>query len=389
MNDTSTIKSRELSGNGEANSEYKVDKTAFAYTGIILFTYRIFTGFMQGFQQIGAGGAVINIVILSIIMLIAVKITMSLCRFMGSINLLEMCRENLGGFSKTVLGILAVIFIIISLSNAVTEFSELTKVIAFKTAPPLFLILFFVLIVLFAARSRLTAVLGVFSVLTPIIIIMLVLLFLTSIRYGDIKNLFPVFGNSFNDTFVKGIRNISIYSDFILLLLSGTVLDKSEVKGVTRSIEISALIGAVLNIVTVLMITLCTAYPFSKDISNPLYHIIEIVYYGRFFQRVDGFYMLTAVLTGLLYISYLSNILIGISGDLLKIKNTKSLGFLYALAIMLLSYALSDRYINDRLNSYMPVLSVVFGIILPLALMLIIGCIYKLKQNKAKQKKRD
>lgn len=387
-NNSATIKSAELSAASGENGNYKerrADKTAFAYVGIILLTYRIFTSFMRNFQQIGAGGAVINVIILSAVMVAVVKIIMSLCRYTGSINLLEMCDERLGGASKTVLGILAVIFILISLSNAVTEFSRLSKIIAFKTAPPLFLVLFFALTVWFAGRSRLTAVLGVFSVIAPIIIILLALLFLTSLRYGDIKNIFPVFGSSAANTFVGGIKNISVYSDFILLLLSGTSADRAEVKDITRSVETAAFTGAVINILTVLVISLCAAYPFSRDLSSPLYHIVEIVYYGRFFQRVDGFYMLMALLCGFLYISYLSNILVGISADLCKTENIRLLSILYAALTAFLGCAFSNRAVNDTISLYMMRFSFIFGVILPLALMLI----FRLTDDRGKPKKRD
>jgi len=125
---------------------------------------------------------------------------------------------------------------------------------------------------------------------------------------------------------------------------------------------------------------------YSKDIESPLYHIIEIVYYGRFFQRIDGFYMLVSLLVGILYISYASNVLIGTTKEVLNLKNTKPLSVLFPIIISVLSYALSEKSVNDMLNDYILNYSFVIGLILPLVLVVIIALVYRNSEKKSKRK---
>lgn len=369
--------------NMELFSRGKLNFVTFGYVGIILFIYRNFTHFLRNFAELAGSGAVINSLLTSIFMIVIVKFVMSLCRYMGSINLLERCGEYLGKPIKYLIGIIVLLFALISVINAVIEFSELCKIITFKTAPLWFPVIFFCIAAFFAQRSKISSLLGVFSVITPIIIILLIIFFAASLRYGEVNNLFPVFGIDIKSTFISGLRSVSIYSDFILLLFSGVLFEDAEIIKTSKTIEISAIIGALINFFAVLVFTLCVSYPFSKDIVNPLYNITEIVYYGKFFQRADGFYMLTAAVTGMLYIAYVSNIIGGITLKLFKVKNNITLSLFYALIVGILSCIFSEKRLSGILDFYALNLSFIIGILLPCVLAVLTAVVYRCKKTKS------
>ena len=135
-------------------------------------------------------GSSINIIFVS---LLAVIFTYIICKllkpFLGQ-DILDVSDYVGGRTLKTIIGILFILFFIITVSLSVSFFANFIKSVYFNSSPIVFILLFFLVPALFANKFGLKAISGVNLIFIPVIIFTLIFLLVFSSNNFNIERLF-------------------------------------------------------------------------------------------------------------------------------------------------------------------------------------------------------
>ncbi len=194
------------------------------------------------------------------------------------------------------------IYLILSASRAILGVSTFAGMSAYPLAPFAFIALYFGISAIISSLRGLDGIIRAHSIIVPFCIVMTLVLLIAIFREADVINLFPVFGNGVYKTLETAVFNVSYYFDFILLFLLFPYIKNDGYY--VKTIRISGAVGILISLFIMLSLNLILPYPVSGEIKYPLYQIMKSVYFGRFFQRIDAFYLLSASLSGMAYISF-------------------------------------------------------------------------------------
>ncbi len=208
-------------------------------------------------------------------------------------------------FPKGITSLFAVtvaVYLILSASRGILGVSTFAGMSAYPLAPFAFIALYFGVSAIISSIRGLDGIIRAHSIIVPFCIAATLVLLVAIFREADVINLFPIFGNGVYKTLETAVFNVSYYFDFILLFLLFPYIKNDGLY--VRTIRISGAVGILLSLFIILSANLILPYPVSGEIKYPLYQIMKSVYFGRFFQRIDAFYLLSASLSGMAYISF-------------------------------------------------------------------------------------
>lgn len=209
---------------------------------------------------------------------------------------------NLPKWICSMFAISCAIYLILSASRSIMGVSTFAGMSAYPLAPFVFIAFYFTVSAIVSSFRGLDGIIRAHSIIVPFCVVMTLVLLIAIFREADVTNLFPVFGNGVYNTLKTAVFNVSYYFDFILLFLLFPYIKNDGYY--VRTIRISGAVGILINLFIMLSANLILPYPVSGEIKYPLYQIMKSVYFGRFFQRIDAFYLLSASLSGMAYISF-------------------------------------------------------------------------------------
>lgn len=194
------------------------------------------------------------------------------------------------------------VYLILSASRAILGVSTFAGMSAYPLAPFVFIAIYFTFSAIASSFRGLDGIIRAHSIIVPFCVAATLVLLVAIFREAEVGNLFPVFGNGVYNTLKTAVFNVSYYFDFILLFLLFPYIKNDGYY--VKTIRISGAVGILINLFVMLSANLILPYPVSGEIKYPLYQIMKSVYFGRFFQRIDAFYLLSASLSGMAYISF-------------------------------------------------------------------------------------
>ena len=202
----------------------------------------------------------------------------------------------------SVFAIVCATYLILSASRGILGVSTFAGMSAYSLAPFVFIALYFGVSAIASSVRGLDGIIRAHSIIVPFCIVMTLVLLIAIFREADVINLFPGFGNGVYKTLKTAVFNVSYYFDFILLFLLFPYIKNDGYY--VKTIRISGAVGILVSLFIMLSANLILPYPVSGEIKYPLYQIMKSVYFGRFFQRIDAFYLLSVSLSGMAYISF-------------------------------------------------------------------------------------
>lgn len=268
----------------------------------ILLTTKIFTNQSLLFVGISGTGAPLSALCSGIAALIIIYIsTRRFYHNADSGNILQRVQKLSGHFGKYLMAFILLGYLTFSSAFILNEFSHLTKLIAFPTAPLWFVALFLVIAALTGSLSGGIGLLRISKFIAPFLLATMLLLLISVLCQSDFLNLFPVLGTGIENTLGKGLSGITLYSDILLVFM---INPSSGSSASTRNAVLTAsVIAAIINILAILTFTAKIPYPLSLDGDFPMYLLLKEVYYGRFFQRIDALFLLASSLCGMFSLS--------------------------------------------------------------------------------------
>lgn len=196
--------------------------------------------------------------------------------------------------------------------------------------------IFFTATVILGALSGIDALITVNALFFPFCLFFLAVMFVTLFPSYKINNIFPLFGTGTYNIFVKGLKELSGFSDLLILnLLLPYCEDIRTAKaGGAKSILIA---GAVLTAIC-LSYGLTYPYPYSSEFLLIPYQLSRMVRAGEYFQRFEALFEFVWSLTQLLYTAICVCILSRAFADGFKLKYSKPIIPCIAVFITLLAF---------------------------------------------------
>ncbi|NLC87810.1 MAG: GerAB/ArcD/ProY family transporter [Clostridiaceae bacterium] len=256
--------------------------------------------------------------------------------------------EVLGGkVLKNILGIIFIVYILLSSSIFLRNFCECLQIVYYPSTNIIFVILFFIIAICIVNHLQFNASLKANLIFVPFVLISIIFLFCANLRYFTPQRIFPILGNGLFDTFILGIGNIYALNGVVFIYFLPPLLKEPEK---LKKIAISSVcISSAYLILSVSIILFM--FPFFTGIDEiiPLYTAATYVEFGSFFQRLESIFLLIWIIAFSCYLSIVNKFAMLLFKKITNIKHSKPLIFPFAIIILAISlipknYAISKFY---------------------------------------------
>lgn len=161
----------------------------------------------------------INVLFITILVLMFFFLVNKLFSPFGGNNILDISKYVGGDGLKKCTTIFYCIYLIFISSIVVRNFCENLKVVYFPNSNLSMLIGAFILTAVIANKFSSNSIVKVNTLLVPIILITMIIVFAFSTKEASISRFLPILGNGVNQTFIKGTLNIYTFGGLIYLYL--------------------------------------------------------------------------------------------------------------------------------------------------------------------------
>lgn len=278
--------------------KYYMQKWELACIILNLATYKTITGYSRIFADISGPAAALTALFSGALVYLLLWGLLKLYSKTKKKTILELAEKKFGKRAKYLCFCVLFIYLIFSAAITLRETGEFIKAVSFPTAPLSFVFLLIAIGAILCCALGFDALGRTHSVIIPISIFAILIIPLFAIPKGQISNLFPYLGYGAKSTFIKGLSGIGLYSDLIILFLLAPFSGKET--DFKKTALFSSGAGIIINILIVFACTLTAPYTVSGTIVHPFHQLIKLFSAGRFFQRIDGYFMCLAAICSIL-----------------------------------------------------------------------------------------
>lgn len=326
---------------------------------------------------------ILNLIYISIIAFFVGYLIYYLFKKFPGADLLDVS-EFLGGkVLKNIIGIIYLLFFVISSSLLLRNFCESLKIIYYPMTNIVFIASLFVIVVCIANRLDFNATLKTNTLILPIVFVFTIFLFFANMNKFVPQRIFPILGDGIFQTFGVGLINLSSFAGICFLYFLPPLLNKpEEMKKVCL-----ASVGVTAIYIILCVATLLFMFSFFIDTNeiSPLYNATRYIEFGSFFQRLESIFLLFWILSFACYISIVSKFSMRVFQKITDIENKKALIDIFGIlilgiAILPENYSISENF-ETTIYPYL-----VVGIVFILSLsILILANLSKRRKSKRKE----
>lgn len=306
---------------------------------INLILYKIFTNVPESFMEAGSS-AFMATVISALISYAVIWFLPCIYKKAGAKNIFELLEKN--RLATVFCGLIILTWLILSSAQALESLVSFSKIAAFPSAPFVFIACFFLLAAAAAVLKGMEAAVRPHALIVPFCIFMILFMLSSVVKYFDLTNLLPVFGKGVKETLYTSVKNLPCFFDFVLVFLINPFIKNEE--SLCRTVRISGAVGIAVVLLIMLSANLIISYPVSEQIEFPVFQIMKNVYFGRFFQRIDAVYLLSAVLSGMAYLSFTVFLMTYTFKKTFRTENNRPFVWNFLLIIMLLALLIYKKH---------------------------------------------
>lgn len=275
---------------------------------------------------------IINIIYITLIAIGLGLLITKLIKKFGSSDIIDIS-EYLGGkVLKNIIGIIFMLYLIISSSILLRNFCEGLGLVYFQVTDTIFIILLFIIGMCISNNFGFNVSLKSNLFTLPIAILTFIFIFLANFKNFDPQKMFPILGDGFSNTFLTGLINLASFEGLIYLYFLPPYLKQPEkFKKITL---LSILFTGILLILSVSVILFIFPAFFSTNEIMPLYSAARYISFGNFLQRLDSIIMLIWIVAFLGYLSIACKFAVSIFQKLTKANDTKPLINIFGFLIL-------------------------------------------------------
>ncbi len=319
MNDSISLNSRQLT---LLMSNLLITKMIFAFPRFLFKT--------------SGNAAWIQAIFMSLIAYLLLIISLKFYQYTGNKSIIQLA-ESIGKMPLKILVSLSVAAIIVA--NVGTEmrtFAESVKIILLPKTKIEYIMIFFAFTVMIGAYSGFGSLATINALFFPFCLFFLGVLFVALIPSYNINNLFPALGTGAKNIFIKGLRDMSCFSDILALNLLLPYC--KDIEMVKKSGKNAVLIAGFTLTLICISYGLTYPYPYSREFLLIPYQLSRMVRAGEYFQRFEALFEFVWSITQLLYSSIYVFILCNVFQNTFKLRYSKPLIPCVVTIISLLSF---------------------------------------------------
>jgi spore germination protein (amino acid permease) len=217
-------------------------------------------------------------------------------------DLLDIAHETFGRIGRVVVGIIIVIYLIVITSVVLRGFSENMKIISLNLSPISYVIFFFTVSMAVGAYMGIEAIIRVAAIIVPVIIAGYIIIAMGVLPYTQLSRIAPWLGAGPYAIFVKGLTRVSIYSEGLFIALIAPFLKTNKN---FRSVGYTGfLLSAIFITLSSIIYLLIYQYPLATENFLPMYQLARLIYFGRFFERIESLFLVIWAMTAFLYLAF-------------------------------------------------------------------------------------
>ena len=292
--------------------------------------------------------SLLNIIYVSILALTLTTIIYKLLSKFPGLDIIDIS-ETLGGkLLKRLVGFAFLAYIAFVSSVLLRTFSNCLKIVYYPMTDLIFIMAIFALSIPISCASSSETVFKANLLTIPVVLLSIVFLFIANTKYFNFQNIFPLFGNGLNETFVRGASNIFAFGGIsVLYLLPPILRDKMQFKKVSLLSTALSAIYFVLTVATILF--MFSSVSFTNELM-PLYSAVRYIEFGTFFQRLDSAFLLTWILAFFCYLGISYRFCTSIYKKITNIKSDKFISYPFTFTILGLSLLPKNESITNFLE---------------------------------------
>ena len=266
---------------------------------------------------------IINLIFVSIIAILFSYLVVKLIKNFAGSDIIDVS-EYLGGkLFKHIVGILFILYFLISSSIMLRNFCESLKIIYYPMTNIIFIIALFILALCSANRLDFNASLKTNLLIIPFVLASIVFLFFANMNKFVPERIFPIFGDGLLNTFVLGLGNLSAFGGIAYLYFLPPYLKEPE--KMKKIAILSTGLSAVYLILCVSTLLFMFSFFINTNEITPLYNATRYIELGSFFQRLESVFLLIWILAFACYLSIVSKFTMAIFKKLCYCFNAKEL----------------------------------------------------------------
>lgn len=252
------------------------------------FCIRLFFTFPKKVVVISGNAGWINIIFVSLIVFGFFFLTTLAYKKCGTLNILEMS-ERIGGVPlKTFIGLCIITVLFLGLSGTLRSYLEMVKMILLPNTPIEIILGIFAVVIGLTAFAGLESIARIHAIFVPIVLAILGVFFIFLFPHIKVTNIFPILGKGTYNIFVRGIENIDLFDDFLILNILLPYLKNAD--QAKRAGYRAIIISSAVALFVLLFYCLVYPYPSSEKFLVPVYQLTRLVGIGDFFQRFEAFF---------------------------------------------------------------------------------------------------
>ena len=313
--------------------------------------------------------SILNVIYIGIIAIGIAYLIYKLLKNFPSMDIIDISELVGGKVFKNIVGIVFIIYFILSASLMLRDFCESIQILYFPMTDITFIMALIVIAICIANRLDFTATVKTNVIILPIALLGILFLFFTNINRFVPERIFPILGEGAFNTFVLGLTNIASFGGIAYIYFLPPLLkDCRKFKKITLISIVATAIYLVFTIATLLFI-----FTFFTNVSeiSPLYTATRYIEFGSFFQRLESVFLLIWILVFACYLSIVCKFSISIFQKITGIISKKPLIDIFGLLILSIALIPKNIAVSQSFeNKIYPYLMI--GIVLILGLGILI-----------------
>lgn len=283
------------------SSTTKIGSVEAIFLILIITVNHIILNLPKNILSVTESSSLISVFFLFVIALCIVALICKLFKNFPSSDILDIS-EFLGGkVLKSIIGVLFIIFFLITAATFLRSFCESLKLIYFPRTPIAFLILLFIIMIVITNKLGGNAVIRANVLILPIVLFSIAFIFIANAGDFVFERIFPIFGNGLSTTLFSSFSNLFAFGGISLLYFIPPSLNQpNQFKKIAFTSIILSAIWLFLSVSTLLFIFPSVV---TTDEILPLYYASRFIEFGRFFQRLDAIFLLVWIVSMASYLS--------------------------------------------------------------------------------------
>lgn len=279
----------------------------------------------------------LNIIYLSIIAILICCLIVWLMKKFPGCDIIDISDYLGGRVLKTLIGFILIGYILFFAAILLRNAIEALKIIYYFNSKVTFVAIFFIITPIIANIFGERAIIKCNLIITPIIIIVLLIAFISVTPLFVWQRIFPIFGYGINNTFgADGLSNIFAFNGLLVIMLLVPLLSKPKN---FKKISITAIsITSVLLFLFVTTLLLAFPYVLSIESITPIYLMVVNTQFSTFFQRPEALFIFVWILFFMSYLNVIIMFSLKMFKKVAKIENTKPLSYSFSTLLFIFAF---------------------------------------------------